>query len=221
MAGARPVRIARMGWILGSMLAAIGGILLGQAAGTIDPTNLTLVVINSFAAAVVGRMRSLPWTFVGAILLGLFDDYVIGYAPSRMAWLANADLAIPMIFLFVVLLLLPQDRLRAIGRPIASAAPRVVDFGRVAGRRWPDHRSHGRCRGAPRRRHFAHDRKRGSRVRDRRPLTGPADRLRGSGVSRTADLRRDRVLRDGPRGARRIVARRPSRDPRRPRPPGP
>ena len=55
MAGARPVRVARMGWILGSMLAAIGGILLGQAEGTIDPTTLTLVVINSFAAAVVGQ----------------------------------------------------------------------------------------------------------------------------------------------------------------------
>jgi branched-chain amino acid transport system permease protein len=134
MAGARPVRIARMGWILGSMLAAIGGILLGQAAGTIDPSTLTLIVINGFAAAVVGRMRSLPWTFAGAIALGLFDDYVVGYAPSGWSWLANADLAIPMIFLFVVLLLLPQDRLRAIGRPIASAAPRVVDFGQsVAG----------------------------------------------------------------------------------------
>jgi branched-chain amino acid transport system permease protein len=131
MAGARPIRVARMGWILGSMLAAIGGILLGQAQGIVDPSTLTLVVINSFAAAVVGRMRSLPWTFVGALALGLFDDYVRGYAPSGWTWLSNADLAIPMIFLFIVLLILPQDRLRAIGRPIAAAAPRVVDFGQA------------------------------------------------------------------------------------------
>jgi branched-chain amino acid transport system permease protein len=128
MAGARPVRVARMGWILGSMLAAIAGILLGQAAGTIDPTTLTLVVINSFAAAVVGRMRSLPWTFLGAVLLGLFDNYVVGYAPSSWTWLSNAEVAVPMIFLFAVLLLLPQERLRAIGRPVAAAAPRVVNF---------------------------------------------------------------------------------------------
>ncbi len=129
MAGARPMRVARMGWILGSMLAAVGGILLGQAVGTIDPATLTLVVINSFAAAVVGRMRSLPMTFLGAVLLGLFDNYVVGYAPSSWSWLANADLAVPMIFLFVVLLLLPQDRLRAIGRPVANAAPKVVKLG--------------------------------------------------------------------------------------------
>jgi branched-chain amino acid transport system permease protein len=132
MAGAKPVRIARMGWILGSMLAAIGGILLGQAQGNVDPATLTLVVINSFAAAVVGRMRSLPWTFVGAILLGLADTYLFGYHPAGWSWLSNADLAIPMIFLFVVLLLLPQDRLRAIGRPIASAAPRVVGLAQAA-----------------------------------------------------------------------------------------
>ncbi len=131
MAGARPVRVARMGWILGSMLAAVGGLLIVPVVlqGTLDPNTLTLVVINSFAAAVVGRMRSLPLTFLGAVLLGLFDTYVTGYAPSSWTWLSNADLAVPMIFLFVVLLLLPQDRLRAIGRPVANAAPHVVKFG--------------------------------------------------------------------------------------------
>ena len=126
MAGAKPVRVARMGWIFGSMLAAVGGILLGQGEASIDTSTLTLVVINCFAAAVVGRMRSLPMTFFGAIVLGLLDNYVIGYAPSSWTWLSDAALAVPMIFLFVVLLLLPQDRLRAIGRPAVAAAPRVV-----------------------------------------------------------------------------------------------
>jgi len=130
MAGARPIRVARMGWILGSMLAALGGIFLGESisGGTITPETLTLVFVNSFAAAVVGRMRSLPMTFVGAVALGLFDSYITSYA-SNVSWLSNADLATPMIFLFVVLLLLPQDRLRAIGRPAAAAAPRVVALG--------------------------------------------------------------------------------------------
>ena len=27
-------------------------------------------------------------TFVGAVLLGLFDNYVIGYAPQSWSWLA-------------------------------------------------------------------------------------------------------------------------------------
>ena len=124
-------RSAWRGWVGSSARCwpRSAGILLGQAEGTIDPTTLTLVVINSFAAAVVGRMRSLPWTFAGAVVLGLFDNYVIGYAPSSWSWLSNAVLAVPMIFLFLVLLVLPQDRLRAIGRPVANAAPRVVALG--------------------------------------------------------------------------------------------
>ena len=102
--------------------------------GNIDPTTLTLVVINSFAAAVVGRMRSLPWTFVGAVLLGLFDNYVIGYAPGGLVVALQRrscgadDLPVrrpaP----------LPQDRLRAIGRPDRGRGPAGGRHGSVARR---------------------------------------------------------------------------------------
>ena len=34
-------------------------------------------------------MRSLPLTFLGAVLLGLFDNYVIGYAPQSWTWLSQ------------------------------------------------------------------------------------------------------------------------------------
>ena len=42
---------------------------------------LTLLVINGYAAAVVGRLRNLPMTFLGAMALGLITEYCIGLPP--------------------------------------------------------------------------------------------------------------------------------------------
>jgi ABC-type branched-subunit amino acid transport system permease subunit len=76
-------------------------------------TALTLLVIDAFAAAMFGRLRSLPRTFLGALVLGLAGSYVIGYFPAdRWTWTGNFRVSLPMIALFVVLLFLPQDRLR-------------------------------------------------------------------------------------------------------------
>src|SRR5262249_62200316 len=72
----------------------------------------TLLVTDAFAAAMFGRLRSVPRTFVGALVLGLAGSYVIGYFPSEWTWTSSFRLSLPMILLFVVLLVLPQDRLR-------------------------------------------------------------------------------------------------------------
>ena len=75
-----------------------------------------LLVINAFAAAMFGRLRSLPLTFVGAIVLGFATrmafDRPTGLMPKSFEWGGNLRLAVPMILLFVVLLLLPQDNWR-------------------------------------------------------------------------------------------------------------
>src|SRR5262249_6329377 len=69
-----------------------------------------------YAAAVFGRLRSLPLTFVGAIVLGCADGYLQGYLPSTGSaaqYLGGLRLATPVILLFVVLLVLPNQRLRS------------------------------------------------------------------------------------------------------------
>ena len=103
-----------MSWALGAFLAALAGILITPIQGSAMSANaLTLLVIDAFAAAMFGRLRSLPRTFVGAIVLGLAGSYVIGYFPAdRWTWTGNFRLSLPMILLFVILLFLPQDRLR-------------------------------------------------------------------------------------------------------------
>src|ERR671919_509465 len=93
---------------------ALAGVLITPIQGTaMRATDLTLLVIDAFAAAMFGRLRSLPRTFLGALVLGLAGSYVIGYFPADdWTWTGNFRVSLPMIALFVVLLFLPQDRLR-------------------------------------------------------------------------------------------------------------
>ena len=79
---------------------------------------LTQLVIYGYAAAVVGRLRSLPMTFLGAMILGVANSMAIGYAPQGVR--NDVDAALPMVMLFLALLLIPEVRL-AIGRVVRVA----------------------------------------------------------------------------------------------------
>jgi branched-chain amino acid transport system permease protein len=110
--GGNPNRASRLSWVLGSSLAAVAGILIAPTL-QLSVAPLTLLVINAYAAAIIGRLRSLPYTFLGAAIIGLGSSYVVGYLPvSSVGWLQNLPLAVPIIILFVALLLQPHERLR-------------------------------------------------------------------------------------------------------------
>jgi branched-chain amino acid transport system permease protein len=128
--GATPARVAQLSWALGASLAGLAGVLLAPLV-ELDVLTLTLLVINGFAAAVVGRLKNLPMTFAGAIGLGLLENYAVGYLSGgtgfigkHMKFLSNAKPAMPTIFLFVALLVLPQVRLR-VGRVVSAGVPKV------------------------------------------------------------------------------------------------
>src|SRR2546430_3702877 len=109
--------------MLKSILAALDSILLAPKI-ELDVLTLTFLVVNGFAAAMLGRLRSLPLTFLGALLLGLAENYTTGYIiPHVPEDLKNLRTAIPTLMLFVILLVLPQVRLRA-GRLLTTKAPR-------------------------------------------------------------------------------------------------
>jgi branched-chain amino acid transport system permease protein len=129
--GARPGLLGSLSWAIGSALAALAGILLASELG-LDYIPLTLLVINAYAAAMVGRLVSLPRTFVGAMVLGLLQAYfllALRYIPSNIdGWLSGIlgglRAAIPTLFLFVTMLLLPQEKLRV--GAVAGAAKVAV-----------------------------------------------------------------------------------------------
>jgi branched-chain amino acid transport system permease protein len=110
--GARPHRSAAIAWAIGCSLAALAGILIGPMGGQLSHTNLTLLIVSAYAAAMIGRLRSFPLTFAGAVFLGLADSYAIGYLPRDNAYLTTFRFVIPVVVLFVVLLVLPNPQLR-------------------------------------------------------------------------------------------------------------
>ncbi len=117
--GAHPDRIAGMAWAVSAVLAGVAGILLaGEQGIRVEP--LVMLTINAYAAAIIGRLRSLPKTFLGALLIGLLDAYYLTY--EDQSWfpksafgfeLKGLRASIPTVVLFVALVLMPQSRLRA------------------------------------------------------------------------------------------------------------
>ncbi len=107
--GARPEAASMLAWALGSSLAAVSGILLVPELG-LQVDALTLLIINAFAAAIVGRLKSLPLTYVGGILLGLILTFSINFLDLSGRF-STVQFAIPTIFLFLALLALPQARI--------------------------------------------------------------------------------------------------------------
>ncbi|MEO6886316.1 MAG: branched-chain amino acid ABC transporter permease, partial [Jatrophihabitantaceae bacterium] len=61
--GSSANRVSMASWAISSSLAALAGILLVSVV-QLDYYNLTFLVINAFAAAMFGRLRSLPLTYL-------------------------------------------------------------------------------------------------------------------------------------------------------------
>jgi branched-chain amino acid transport system permease protein len=129
MSGASPNRMSQYGWILGFIMAALAGVLLAPTQSTgLNIEAMTLLVVNGYAAAIVGRLKNISVTFAAAIGIGLAEEYVISYALPHFPQSVQQDvkLALPMVFLFIALVTLPSVRLRAVGRLNTMRAPRVA-----------------------------------------------------------------------------------------------
>jgi len=87
---------------LGSALAAGAGILYAVKDGVIQPLMGLYVGLKAFVAAVIGGIGNVPGAVVGAILLGLVEEFVVGYTAST--W---RD-AVAFGFLIIVLLFRPE-----------------------------------------------------------------------------------------------------------------
>jgi len=119
LSGAPSGRIASYAWMIGVMFAGVAGILLAPT--TMVIIQLTELVIVGYAAAVVGRLRSIPLTFLGAMVLGIANTLVVGYGPSSDV--SQIQAALPMVLLFLVLLFIPEVRL-TVGRVVRVRSPR-------------------------------------------------------------------------------------------------
>jgi branched-chain amino acid transport system permease protein len=121
--GARPNRVSMLAWALSTSLAALAGIMLAPETN-VDAVVLTFLTVSAFAAAVVGRLRSLPWTFAGAMVLGIVITYSKNFLSLGERWYQLPE-AIPSLFLLAALLALPMSRL-AFARLGGRGQPRAT-----------------------------------------------------------------------------------------------
>ena len=210
--GENPELAAAASWVIGCMLAALAGVLLAPILA-LDVARLTLLVINAYVVAVVGRLRSLPLAALGAVILGFslsYFDWGLAHVEHVPVWVQSIHDSLPIIMLFVVLLVMPQDRTR-LTATLRSAPSTAVSTPRTAivaasrrGRgvvRGGVHPRSGPARGRSR-----------SRSGHRDAVARAVDGLRGPDLTGAARVRRlgsvGRVVAAGPtRGIARGVAR--------------
>lgn len=102
--GYSPNAIGLGNWLIGGALSGIAGILLAPIL-QLQIDQYTLLIIPTLAAAVVGRLASLPVTFVGGLVLGIAQSEISRYV-SQPGW---PD-AVPFLLVAVVLVARGNDR---------------------------------------------------------------------------------------------------------------
>jgi branched-chain amino acid transport system permease protein len=85
--GVDVIGVDTLAWMLSGAFAGVCGMLLANIV-RLQPTLLTFLVIPAFAAAIVGRLQSLPVTVAAGVLIGVLEAVAIllpGVAPLRTA----------------------------------------------------------------------------------------------------------------------------------------
>lgn len=107
--GINSSRVTTFSWMLGSTLAALSGVLLATLVGGLDPILLILLVIQSFGAAVVGRLVSLPAAYLGGVAIGI-GGAIATKALAGHPSLQGFPISLPFLVLFAVLVFSRKGR---------------------------------------------------------------------------------------------------------------
>ena len=75
-------RVISMTFVIGSAMAAAGGILVGIKYPKIEPLMGVMIGLKAFVAAVLGGIGSLTGALLGAMIMGLAEQLVVAYGQS-------------------------------------------------------------------------------------------------------------------------------------------
>src|SRR5690349_20794538 len=95
-------RVISTTFIIGSMLAAVAGILYGLSYPKIDPLMGIMPGLKAFVAAVLGGIGNVPGAVVGGLVIGVIESFVGG------SQFSNYRDAIAFVILIVILLFRPS-----------------------------------------------------------------------------------------------------------------
>jgi branched-chain amino acid transport system permease protein len=92
-------KVISLTFMLGSSLAGAAGVMVGLIYPKIDPLMGVIPGLKCFVAAVLGGIGNIPGAVVGAISLGLAEEFLVGYgAPTMRDALAFGILIIVLLF---------------------------------------------------------------------------------------------------------------------------
>ncbi len=86
----------RLAWAIGSVLAAIGGVFLGQL--QIVSTELESIGLLALPAVVIGGLQSIPGAIVGGILVGVIEQLAATYISPK-----SSDIVIYGLLLLILM----------------------------------------------------------------------------------------------------------------------
>jgi branched-chain amino acid transport system permease protein len=95
-------RIISTTFVIGSMLAAVAGILYGLSYPKIDPLMGIMPGLKAFVAAVLGGIGNVPGAVVGGLIIGVVESFIGG------SQFSNYRDAIAFVILIVILLFRPS-----------------------------------------------------------------------------------------------------------------
>ena len=82
LVGVNVNRVISITFVIGSALAALGGVLIASHVGQINFYIGFVAGIKAFTAAVLGGIGSIPGAVLGALILGLTESFATGYISS-------------------------------------------------------------------------------------------------------------------------------------------
>jgi branched-chain amino acid transport system permease protein len=88
-------------FLIGSLLAGVAGVLIGQKYGHITPFLGFLPGLKAFVAAVIGGIGSFYGAILGGLILGVLEVLLVGYLPDALGQFRDA-----YVFLVLILVLL-------------------------------------------------------------------------------------------------------------------
>ncbi len=100
VAGVDVAQVLRITWLLGGMLAAVAGVVLGVLV-QVRPSMGSELLLPLFAAAIVGGIGSVPGAVVGGLIVGISEAAAVQFVGAE--WRA----AVSFVLLILVLLVRP------------------------------------------------------------------------------------------------------------------
>jgi branched-chain amino acid transport system permease protein len=129
LAGVNANRVSAISWAIGCGFAGLVGVLYASSVA-LDPYRTTLLVIDTFAVAVIARLSNLPSAVVGGIVLGMVEGMIGAFhINGPLAGPIQADILAIALPVFLVL----YRRLDEVGT--AAAATRSIVTARFSAAR--------------------------------------------------------------------------------------